>query len=110
MRIEDLLIDFDEMGFAPTTLCENPEKYACEWKSKLITEIEQLKEENEKLKADNQILKEALAYMADTYGFRMTRSKIGYEEIEYPCNHCVVNKELWDKLKRAEEIVNWWEE
>lgn len=37
--IEDLLIDFDEMGFAPTTLCPNPEAYAIEWKRKLIEEL-----------------------------------------------------------------------
>lgn len=44
MKIEDLLIDFDEMGFAPTTLCENPDEYACEWKRQLVAEIERLKE------------------------------------------------------------------
>ena len=40
--IEDLLIEFDEMGFAPTTLCENPEKYAVEWKKRLVAEIDKL--------------------------------------------------------------------
>lgn len=43
MTIEDLLIDFDEMGFAPTTLCENPDEYACEWKKQLVAEIERRK-------------------------------------------------------------------
>ena len=32
MTIDELLVDFDEMGFAPTTLCENPDEYACKWK------------------------------------------------------------------------------
>lgn len=50
MAIEDLLIDFDEMGFAPTTLCENPNEYAREWKKQLVVEIERLKEENDYLK------------------------------------------------------------
>lgn len=45
MEIEDLLVDFDEMGFAPTTLCENPEEYARAWKRQLIREIERLKAE-----------------------------------------------------------------
>lgn len=40
--IEDLLIEFDEMGFAPTTLCESPEKYAFEWKKRLVAEIDKL--------------------------------------------------------------------
>lgn len=50
MNIEDLLIDFDEMGFAPTTMCENPDEYAREWKKQLVVEIEKLKEENDYLK------------------------------------------------------------
>lgn len=43
MNIDELLIDFDEMGFAPTTLCENPDEYACEWKRQLLAEIDRLK-------------------------------------------------------------------
>lgn len=45
MTIEDLLIVFDEMGFAPTTLCEDPDEYACEWRRQLVAEIEDLKDE-----------------------------------------------------------------
>ena len=45
MTIDELLVDFDEMGFAPTTLCENPDEYACKWKRQLLTEIEQLTRE-----------------------------------------------------------------
>lgn len=43
MKIDELLIKFDEMGFAPTTLCKNSEEYACEWKKQLVAEIEKLK-------------------------------------------------------------------
>ena len=32
----DLLEEFDEMGYAPTTLCENPEEEANKWKSKAL--------------------------------------------------------------------------
>lgn len=32
----ELLEEFDEMGYAPTTLCENPEEEAIEWKSKAL--------------------------------------------------------------------------
>ena len=45
MTIDELLVNFDEMGFAPTTLCENPDEYACEWKKQLLAEIERLTEE-----------------------------------------------------------------
>ena len=43
MNIDELLVDFDEMGFAPTTLCENPDEYACKWKRQLSAEIDRLK-------------------------------------------------------------------
>lgn len=49
MTIDELLIDFDEMGFVPTTLCENPDEYAQDWKKQLVAEIERLKAENIRL-------------------------------------------------------------
>lgn len=49
--ITDLLIEFDEMGFAPTTLCPNSEKHAIEWREKVWTEFERLEAENAELKA-----------------------------------------------------------
>ena len=33
--ITDLLVDFDEMGFFPTTLCPDPDAYAIEWRNKM---------------------------------------------------------------------------
>ena len=54
MNIEDLLICFDEMGFAPTTLCENPDECAREWKKLLIAEIKRLKEGNDSIKRTNE--------------------------------------------------------
>ena len=45
--IEDLLIDFDEMGFAPTTACPDPEAYAKEWKDKLISAFEGYRKQSE---------------------------------------------------------------
>lgn len=59
MNIKDLLIDFDEMGFAPTALCPNPAEYACEWKIKLVAEINRQQAEIEKLKIENQSLRSA---------------------------------------------------
>ena len=52
MKIQDLLIDFDEMGFAPTTLCENPDEYAREWRKQLVAEIERLEAENERFESN----------------------------------------------------------
>lgn len=49
-RITDLFIEFDEMGFIPTTLCPEPEEYAIEWRGKVWEEIELLKAENAALR------------------------------------------------------------
>ena len=59
--MQDLLIDFDEMGFAPTTACPNPDKYACEWKEKLVSEISCLQEHLEAAIAGQETLQKALA-------------------------------------------------
>lgn len=59
--MQDLLIDFDEMGFAPTTACPNPDKYACEWKEKLVSEISCLQEQLEAAIAGQETLQKALA-------------------------------------------------
>lgn len=58
--MQDLLIDFDEMGFAPTTACPNPDKYACEWKEKLVSEISCLQEQLEAAIAGQETLQKAL--------------------------------------------------
>lgn len=49
-RLIDLLIEFDEMGFAPTTVCLNPEETAIKWKEQVLKEIEELKAENAALR------------------------------------------------------------
>lgn len=41
-RINDLFTEFDEMGYAPTTLCEDPEKEAMSWKNRLQNTIKML--------------------------------------------------------------------
>lgn len=38
--ITDLLIDFDEMGFAPTTTVPDPDAYAIEWRNKLTDALQ----------------------------------------------------------------------
>lgn len=38
-EIDKLLVEFDEMGFAPTNLCDDTEGTAKLWKSKLIYEL-----------------------------------------------------------------------
>lgn len=50
-RLTDLLIEFDEMGFCPTTVCPHPEQYAIEWKEQIVKEIQNLTAENAELRA-----------------------------------------------------------
>lgn len=45
-EIEYLLIEFDEMGFAPTNVCDNPERKAKLWKSALVYELGLLLDEH----------------------------------------------------------------
>ena len=45
--ITDLLTDFDEMGFAPTTLCPDPEAYAIDWKNKLTNALQGYRKQSE---------------------------------------------------------------
>ena len=59
--MQDLLIDFDEMGFIPSTSCPNPDKYACEWKEKLVSEINCLQEQLEAAANGQETLQKALA-------------------------------------------------
>lgn len=49
-RLIDLLIKFDEMGFAPTIPCPDVEKTAITWKESVIEEIKSLETENAELK------------------------------------------------------------
>lgn len=45
--IDDLLINFDEMGFAPTTAVPDPEAYAIEWKNKLTNALQGYRRQSE---------------------------------------------------------------
>ena len=40
--LDDLLIEFDEMGYAPTTFCTNSEEQVASWKKRLIAEVDNL--------------------------------------------------------------------
>lgn len=48
-EMEDLMIEFDEMGFEPTTLCPNAEEYAKDWKKRLVELFHRCEAENERL-------------------------------------------------------------
>lgn len=64
--IDDLLIEFDEMGFAPTTLCPDPEEYAIEWRERVRAEVKRIEEENDELRARLEKAVEFKAMAGDT--------------------------------------------
>ncbi len=45
--ITDLLIDFDEMGFSPTTIVPDPDAYALDWKNRLINALQDYHKQSE---------------------------------------------------------------
>lgn len=49
-KILELLVEFDEMGYAPTTVCPDPEGEARRWKAAMLKEIAELLEENEEVR------------------------------------------------------------
>lgn len=49
-RLLDLLIEFDEMGYAPTQPCGDPERCAEEWKNRVWEEVKSLEAENAELR------------------------------------------------------------
>lgn len=49
--IIDLITEFDEMSFAPTTLCPDPEQFAIDWRDQVRKEFARLTAENAALKA-----------------------------------------------------------
>ena len=44
-----MLIEFDEMGFAPTTVCPNAEEYANDWRERVRKEFDRCNEERKQL-------------------------------------------------------------
>lgn len=55
-----------------------------------------------------EILKEALEYFTEMYGFRLERNN--YDgEIEYSCNGYVIDENMAMILAQAKKLVGWWE-
>ena len=72
-KINDLLTEFDEMGFAPTNVCDNPEGKAKLWKSALVYEIRLLLDEyaairKKAIEEFAEKLKAKYDYDEDSYG------------------------------------------
>ena len=52
--LQNLMTVFDEMGFAPTTVCPNPEAYAVRWRDQVLKEVGALETENDALRNERE--------------------------------------------------------
>ncbi len=77
-RLLDLLIEFDEMGFAPTTVCENAEEYATKWKDQVWEEVKALETENADLCERIKKAKEALGAIKEEISPSIRKTEIGF--------------------------------
>lgn len=59
--IIDLLTDFDEMGFAPTTTVPNPDAYAIDWRNKLTNALQGYLKQSEWISVEDDLPKNQLA-------------------------------------------------
>lgn len=67
--------------------------------------VSEYKDEIERLKTHNKILVEALEYMFNTYGIKLSMTKLD-DEIEYSCNGYVVDKDTYLTLNKAIHILD----
>lgn len=72
-NLVDLLIEFDEMGFCPTTLCENAEEYAIDWRNDMKEAI---------AKHEQDLLKEFVEWLKDRFDSRIDEQTAKCERIE----------------------------
>lgn len=93
--LTELLTEFDEMGYAPTTLTAEPEKAASEWKKRLV---EAIKAENAELKEKAQKLDEHLKAISDR-----TAKFHSLEQIEKRLYKCRLFKRKIKNNERCEE-------
>lgn len=104
LKIQNLCIEFDEMGYEPTTLCENPEQTAKKWKSDLMYEIGLfldeamgIKARYNELKAENERLKEKCEELLNKKWDAQDDLDCYYDEMPTQINQAV--KEFADRIK-----------
>ena len=103
-RLLDLLIEFDEMGFAPTTVCEDPEEYAKKWRDQVWEAVKALETENAALRERLEKAVELPCKVGDTIFY-----------VQYFCDYkgcnsitqqfCCGCKEMIEREKHKEKYV-----
>ena len=92
--ITDLLIEFDEMGFAPTTVCPDSEQYAIDWRERVRKEIARLTAENQRLREE----------VAEQKSIAEHKHATQMEWFSIACEYKAENDVLRKRLNRAVEL------
>lgn len=92
-ELENLLIEFDEMGYCPTTLCRDPEKEAIEWKRRLVAEIGKLEE-----------MLQNVERMCLKYALEATKGQTRTISLDIPSDRAT-DEEVKEKLKHIKELL-----
>ena len=93
-RITDLFIEFDEMGFIPTTVCPNAEQYAIDWRERVRKEFARLTAENQRLREE----------AAEQKSIAEHEHATQMERFEGACDYKAENAELRARLTKTVEI------
>ena len=116
--ITDLLTEFDEMGFAPTTLCPDPEQYAIDWRDQVHKEFARLTAENDNLTVELEVAQRDIDNLTRTLEEAndeikaleaenaALRARLG-NAVEMPCVKIVKTKEVIDRVEIGDTIWEW---
>ena len=96
--ITDLLIDFDEMGFAPTTAVPDPDAYAIEWKNKLTNALQGYHEQ-EWISVEDKLPEQSGKYLVCTKNGNVYQTKF-YSYPENIGGH-------WGQKDKGRSITHW---
>lgn len=101
--IEDLLIEFDEMGFAPTILHPDPEAYAIEWRRKLTEALKGYRKQSEWISVEERLPEHkqlVLGYIVD--------ERIGEQTIAaVECRYQELDTWYFPPLCEWEKVTHW---
>ncbi len=78
--IRDLLVEFDEMGFIPTSTVPNPEAYAIKWRDEITKTLEDYFKQSEWISVDERLPKDCVRVLVygETDIFIATRLNGGW--------------------------------
>ena len=109
--IRDLLVEFDEMGFIPTTTVPNPEAYAIKWREEITKALENYFKQSEWISVEERLPNEDeyLTHHNDDLD-TLKRITIAYktDTIEYTIG-CYDGYKWMNQLgnKKINDVVAW---